>query len=67
MARDALAEIIGRLANDAAFREAVQVDPLTALADYDLTDDEKRSLATQSRAADTGVHPRGPWLHRIGR
>jgi hypothetical protein len=46
------------MAKDEAFRKAVFSDPTKALAGYDLTEEEKRSLLGQGGAPGIGVDQR---------
>ncbi len=41
MSKTGVEQVIGRLLTDAAFRSAVVADPSTALAGFDLTDEER--------------------------
>jgi hypothetical protein len=47
MSRTAVNEVLDRALLDEQFRDAVQTDPDNALADYDLTDDERVSLLSR--------------------
>ena len=58
MASETLAQVADRMAKDPTFREAVASDPTTALAGYELTDEEKRSLVDKAGAPDLGVDDR---------
>ena len=44
MSQDAVSQIIGRAAVDAAFRELLFSNPAQALQGYNLTDDERDAL-----------------------
>lgn len=44
-------EVLGRAASDIAFRELLLSNPAAALADTDLTEDEKAVLGTMKRVA----------------
>ncbi len=52
------ADVVERMIGDAAFRMAVQRDPLAALAGYDLTDDEKRALGSRVATSEIGLDAR---------
>lgn len=43
--------VLDRAAGDIGFREALLTDPEAALADTDLTDDERHALASMRRVA----------------
>jgi hypothetical protein len=58
MASETVAQVADRMAKDPTFREAVAADPTTALAGYELTDEEKRSLTGETVAPDLGVDNR---------
>ena len=58
MASETVARVADRMAKDEAFRRAVISDPTKALAGYELTDEEKRSLIGQGGAPDIGVDRR---------
>jgi hypothetical protein len=58
MATETATRVVERMARDEAFREEIRRDPTGALAGYDLTDEEKRSLIGQSGASDLGVDDR---------
>jgi hypothetical protein len=47
MSRTAVNEVLDRALLDEQFRDAVQTDPDNALADYELTDDERTSLLSR--------------------
>jgi hypothetical protein len=51
MSQEQLKEIIGRAINDSAFRELLASDLDSALASYDLTDDE-RTLLVDAQGKD---------------
>ena len=48
-----------RLYHDASFRDAVKADPAKAIADWPLTDDERRALlgGDVKRLYEAGAHP----------
>ena len=54
-----LNKLCHRTLNDLAFREAMQRDPATAIADYDLTPRERETLLAGdvARLFEMGVHP----------
>ena len=58
MATETAARVAERMARDEAFREEVRRDPTEALAGYDLTDEEKRSLTDWTDTPDVGVDDR---------
>ena len=45
MSQAGVEQVIGKLVMDAEFRAAVAKDPQAALADYDLTDEEREGLS----------------------
>ena len=53
MSQKAVEQIIGRMVTDSQFRKLVFSDPDTALAEYDLTMDERQAiLALESTAVE---------------
>jgi hypothetical protein len=63
MASETVARVADRMARDEAFRKAVFSDPTKALAGYDLTEEEKRSLLGRSGAPGIGVDRRETKFH----
>jgi len=53
MSQEQLKAVIGRAINDSAFRELLTSDPARALAEYDLSEDE-RALLTGAQGQDFG-------------
>jgi len=53
MSREQLKAVIGRAINDSAFRDLLIGDPESALAGYDLSDDE-RALLVNAQGKDLG-------------
>ena len=56
MSSQSVSDALARMASDETFAQAVRKNARKALADYDLTDDERRALATMTTEAAT----RGP-------
>ena len=69
MSRAAVEQVVGKLLIDSEFRNSVRSDGASALAGYDLTDEEReRVLQAEpqfeeaARTLDTRVTKLGPWL-----
>jgi hypothetical protein len=54
ISREALQQVAERMARDVAFRRAVVADQAAALAGYDLTEAEQRSLLPDTGGSEIG-------------
>jgi hypothetical protein len=67
-----LKEVIGRAVADEQFRSLLLTDPSTALAGYDLSDEERQLLEDVDQkdlnqfAGSLGDGPTGQWVHGQG-
>lgn len=52
MTMQAVGEVIDRVMRDAAFRDRLAEDPSAALAEYDLTSDERAAFTSGTLAAE---------------